>query len=158
MPFDDGLGAGTGEGLQEGLFIANTAQAISTGGSVFYHSFQDLTTDAEDYLNDTSATRITMYAEETAGGLQWVLSYAPDSAVVYARSVTSSPATTLASLPATAIKAAAAPLPANSVSFDFPVPSVMTEGTWVFNAEVTIGGRVDVTSGIVVVVKPALGT
>lgn len=143
---------------QDPLYVPNSAPAIAAGASVFYHSFQDLTTDANSFLNNTPSTTIVMDAEETAGGLQWVLSYVPSSAVVYARPLLTSPVVPIGPMPATAASTTTNGVTVNTVSFDFPVPGPFPVGTYAFYAEVTVSGRIDVTSGIVVQVNPALGT
>ena len=126
--------------------------------SAFYHPFTDLATDSSKYLNDTPETIVTMKAEETAGGLQWILSYVPTSAVVYAVSLLTTPTTPMGSMPATATSITTNGVTVNTISFDFPLPGPFQVGRYAFFAEVIVGGRTDVTSGIVVQVNPALGT
>ena len=160
MFYQNALGFGLSSGLGAGLFTSSSGSALSApaGPSVFYHTFSDLVTDSSKYLNDSADTLITMDAEETAGGLQWLLSYEPTSAVVYAVPRLTTPSTPPSPMSASTTITTANGVNSGTVSFDFPVPGPFLTGLYAFYAEVTASGRIDVTSGILVQVNPALGT
>ena len=133
---------------------SNLAPAV--GPSIGYRKYDDLTTNSSVVLNDAPELAFEMFWEQNAEGIQWNLSYKPDSAVIYAVSLTTSPVPAkVGPIDATAATGESS---AGMVQFDFPTTPAFNPGSYAFYAETKVNGRTDVSSGVIVTVKPPLAS